>query len=199
MPRILLYLPAGASTSISRNFMWLYADVDSLGHSMVLDPKLQSLFIFAGQRDERYLADMYAFHIPTNTVTELFSNFTAAGGPDPCFTQRAVIDPEKREIYVYVLLLNINFVRAESKDSGGSQDMWPYPLEAHGHSGPRVRSTILDLPLRATRAARQVDADPPGQGGSPSLPAATIRTPGRLRPQVRQRVYARRERRPRHG
>ncbi|KAI0744125.1 Muskelin N-terminus-domain-containing protein [Daedaleopsis nitida] len=70
------------------------------GHSMVLDPKLQTLFIFAGQRDERYLADMYAFHIPTNTVTELFSNFTTSGGPDPCFTQRAVIDPEKREIYV---------------------------------------------------------------------------------------------------
>ncbi|KAI0703543.1 Muskelin N-terminus-domain-containing protein [Cerioporus squamosus] len=70
------------------------------GHSMVLDPKSQYLFIFAGQRDERYLSDMYAFHIPTSTVTELFSNFTSAGGPDPCFTQRAVIDADKQEIYV---------------------------------------------------------------------------------------------------
>ena len=67
---------------------------------MVLDPKTQTLFIFGGQRDEQYLSDMYAIHIPTNTITELFSNFTVAGGPDACFTQRAVIDPELREIYV---------------------------------------------------------------------------------------------------
>ncbi|PIL35929.1 hypothetical protein GSI_01589 [Ganoderma sinense ZZ0214-1] len=70
------------------------------GHSMVLDPRSQTLFIFAGQRDDRCLSDMYAFHIPTNTVTELFPSFTTVGGPNPCFTQRAVIDPEKQEIYV---------------------------------------------------------------------------------------------------
>lgn len=69
---------------------------------MVLDTKSQTLFIFGGQREERYLADMYTFHIPTGTVTELFSSFAAVGGPDPCFTQRAVIDCETREIYVYV-------------------------------------------------------------------------------------------------
>jgi muskelin len=67
---------------------------------MVFDHKLQTLFIFGGQRDERYLSDMYAYHIPTNSVTELFSNFTSVGGPDACFTQRAVIDPNLREIYV---------------------------------------------------------------------------------------------------
>lgn len=69
---------------------------------MVLDHVTQTLFIFGGQRDEKYLSDMYAFHIPSNTVTELFHNFTASGGPDACFTQRAVIDPDLREIYVYV-------------------------------------------------------------------------------------------------
>lgn len=75
------------------------------GHSMVLDSRSQTLFIFGGQRDEKYLSDMYAFHIPTNTVTELFSNFSSAGGPDPCFTQRAVLDSDSQEICVYVLLL----------------------------------------------------------------------------------------------
>ena len=80
---------------------------------MVLDPKTQTLFIFAGRRDDKYMSDMYAFHIPTSTVTELFSNITAAGGPDPCFTQRAVIDPEKREIYVFVpSLFHISLCRA---------------------------------------------------------------------------------------
>lgn len=67
---------------------------------MTLDTKTQTLFIFGGQRDGRYLSDMYAFHIPTNTVAELFPNFTVAGGPDACFTQRAVIDEDLREIYV---------------------------------------------------------------------------------------------------
>lgn len=67
---------------------------------MVFDDKTQTLFIFGGQRDDKYLSDMYAYHIPSNMVTELFSNFTSAGGPDACFTQRAVIDFELQEIYV---------------------------------------------------------------------------------------------------
>jgi len=71
------------------------------GHSMVFEPNTRNLLIFAGQRDDKYLSDMYAYHIPSGTVTELFSNFTASGGPDACFTQRAVIDPELREIYVF--------------------------------------------------------------------------------------------------
>lgn len=67
---------------------------------MVFDSKFQTLFIFGGQRNEAYLADMYAFHIPTGTITELFDNFSLAGGPDACFTQRAVIDTELQEIYM---------------------------------------------------------------------------------------------------
>ncbi|EKM48670.1 uncharacterized protein PHACADRAFT_108484, partial [Phanerochaete carnosa HHB-10118-sp] len=71
------------------------------GHSMVFDQKMQTLFIFGGQREDKYLSDMYAYHIPSNTVTELFSNFSSAGGPDACFTQRAVLDADLREIYVF--------------------------------------------------------------------------------------------------
>lgn len=71
------------------------------GHSMVFDPLTHTLFIFAGQRDERYLSDMCAYDTESNTVTELFSNFTSVGGPDACFTQRAVIDPTLKEIYVF--------------------------------------------------------------------------------------------------
>ncbi|KAJ3515933.1 hypothetical protein NMY22_g14321 [Coprinellus aureogranulatus] len=71
------------------------------GHSMVLEPKEKQLYIFGGQREERYLSDMHVYDIATNTSTELFSNFTTSGGPDPCFTQRAVIDPLYKEIYVF--------------------------------------------------------------------------------------------------
>ncbi|KAG5643379.1 hypothetical protein DXG03_000993 [Asterophora parasitica] len=70
------------------------------GHSMVLEPTTHTLYIFAGQRDDKYLSDMYAYDITTNTATELYSNFSTAGGPESCFTQRAVIDPSLREIYV---------------------------------------------------------------------------------------------------
>ncbi|KAG2364029.1 Muskelin N-terminus-domain-containing protein [Suillus spraguei] len=71
------------------------------GHSMVLDPMLHTLFIFAGQRDDKYLSDMYAYDIASNTVTELFSNFSTSGGPDACFTQRAIIDGQLKEIYIF--------------------------------------------------------------------------------------------------
>ncbi|KIJ07718.1 hypothetical protein PAXINDRAFT_89958, partial [Paxillus involutus ATCC 200175] len=71
------------------------------GHSMVLDPLTHTLFIFAGQRDDKYFSDMYAYDVTSNTMTELFSNFSTSGGPDACFTQRAVIDAGLREIYVF--------------------------------------------------------------------------------------------------
>ena len=67
---------------------------------MVLDTNSQHLIIFGGQVDPNYLSDMYAYHIPTGTITELFPSMSASGGPNPCFTQRAVIDCELREIYV---------------------------------------------------------------------------------------------------
>ncbi|KDR67554.1 hypothetical protein GALMADRAFT_258218 [Galerina marginata CBS 339.88] len=71
------------------------------GHSMVLDSLSKTLYIFAGQRDDKYLSDMFAYNIETGIATEIFSNFSAAGGPDACFTQRAVIDPSLKELYVF--------------------------------------------------------------------------------------------------
>lgn len=67
---------------------------------MVFDPKGRVLYVFAGMEEEKYLSDMYAYHLDTNIVTELFSNFTASGGPDAAFAQRAVIDPSLQEIYL---------------------------------------------------------------------------------------------------
>lgn len=67
---------------------------------MVLDPDSRVLYIFAGQREDKYLSDMWTYDILTGTASEILSNFTASGGPDPCFTQRAVINPESQEIYM---------------------------------------------------------------------------------------------------
>lgn len=66
---------------------------------MVLDNNSHTLYIFAGQREDKYLSDMYAYNITKNSATELYSSFTANGGPDACFTQRAVLDKELKEIY----------------------------------------------------------------------------------------------------
>ncbi|KAF9073645.1 Muskelin N-terminus-domain-containing protein [Rhodocollybia butyracea] len=72
------------------------------GHSMVLEPTTHQLYIFAGEleKDEKVLSDMHVYDIATNTATEIFSDFTSARGPQPCFTQRAVIDPTLQEIYI---------------------------------------------------------------------------------------------------
>jgi hypothetical protein len=68
---------------------------------MVFEPNERSLYIFAGMEDgDRYLSDMYVYDIESNNATQVFANFTVAGGPDKTFTQRAVIDPTLQEIYV---------------------------------------------------------------------------------------------------
>ncbi|KAL0581921.1 hypothetical protein V5O48_000151 [Marasmius crinis-equi] len=71
------------------------------GHSMVLDSTTQTLFIFSGQYGDKFLADLYAYDINTSTARELSSNFTASGGPEASFSQRAVINPIAQEIYVF--------------------------------------------------------------------------------------------------
>ncbi|KAG7098462.1 hypothetical protein E1B28_000408 [Marasmius oreades] len=71
------------------------------GHSMVLDPTTQTLFLFAGQHGDNFLSDLYSYDINTSTAKELSSNITACGGPEPSFSQRAVINPKAQEIYVF--------------------------------------------------------------------------------------------------
>jgi hypothetical protein len=71
---------------------------------MILDPDTKTLYIFAGQREDKYLSDLWTYDLLTNTAAEIFSNFTAFGGPDPCFTQRAVINTKAQEIYMFVLI-----------------------------------------------------------------------------------------------
>ena len=122
------------------------------GHSMVLEPSSRTLFVFAGQRDDKYLSDMYAFDLVTNTATELYSNFTAAGGPDACFTQRAVIDPHLRELYVYVLndfAVTEVLMRSLLSDSVGSREVLKSARQPQSH--PRRPIGYIDT-IRAQGA-----------------------------------------------
>ncbi|KAJ7594503.1 Muskelin N-terminus-domain-containing protein [Mycena floridula] len=107
------------------------------GHSMVLDPLSHTLFILAGQREDTFLSDMYSYDIVTQTATELYSNFTMSGGPDPCFTQRAVIDPELQEIYVFCGLTRRQPAASVTMDS---QPNWVYQYKSRPGKWTRIRS-----------------------------------------------------------
>ncbi|KAI0063548.1 hypothetical protein BV25DRAFT_1990545 [Artomyces pyxidatus] len=147
--------PSAAQPPLSRRF----------GHSMVFEPSDRMLFIFGGMEDgDRYLSDMYAYHIDSNTATEVFSNFTASGGPDKTFTQRAVIDPTLREIYVFCGLTRTRPNPLPRLDGAN----WVYRYDAHPGAWTKmlsgesnnddVREQEIQQPR--TRYAHQVVYDP---------------------------------------
>jgi hypothetical protein len=72
-----------------------------VGHSMIHDPNLNSLFIFAGGRLESYLSDLWSIKLPPTPSTStafvpllpvLISSDYSTSGPPAGFTQRATID-----------------------------------------------------------------------------------------------------------
>lgn len=67
---------------------------------MLLEPSTKSIIIFAGQREDKYLADLWIYDIQSGTASEVWSDFSSSGGPDACFTQRSVINTEAKEVYM---------------------------------------------------------------------------------------------------
>ncbi|KAI0049849.1 hypothetical protein FA95DRAFT_1537340 [Auriscalpium vulgare] len=134
------------------------------GHTMLFEPNERVLFIFGGMEDgDKYLSDMYSYKIETNVASEVFSNFTASGGPNKTFTQRAVIDPALQEIYVFCgltrtrpnplpRLYGSNFVYRYDTRPGTWMKMLP---EEPGHATPHER----EVQQPRTRYAHQVVYD----------------------------------------
>lgn len=113
---------------------------------MVLEPYSQTLLIYAGRRDDKFLGDMYAYHIPTDTVTELFANAAQSGGPEASFTQRALIDPELREIYMWV---HHSSRHANERLISPSSQISRHNPRRTRHRDARVRLARMDLQIRA--------------------------------------------------
>jgi len=67
---------------------------------MIFEPSSKLIFIFAGQREDKYLADLWVYDTKSGTASEAWPDFSASGGPDACFTQRSVINTEAKEIYM---------------------------------------------------------------------------------------------------
>ncbi|EMR11840.1 hypothetical protein PNEG_00263 [Pneumocystis murina B123] len=71
-----------------------------IGHSMLFEPILRCLFIFAGQRCKEYLSDFYLYDIDKDKISVISMDYSNDGGPEGGFTQRATLNPKKKEIIV---------------------------------------------------------------------------------------------------
>ncbi|KAK9498163.1 hypothetical protein O3M35_004041 [Rhynocoris fuscipes] len=70
------------------------------GHQMCLDSYSQTLYLFGGWDGYRDLADLWAYHIPSNKWTLLSDNTKAQGGPSARSCHKMCLDPERRQIFV---------------------------------------------------------------------------------------------------
>jgi N-acetylneuraminic acid mutarotase len=95
-----------------------------IGHSMLLNETSRELFIFAGQRNKDYLADFYVYHLDSDDLRQISRDYSKQGGPDAGFTQRATIDPELGEFYVFSgLIKEKNNTQESVKNS-----LWVYNI-----------------------------------------------------------------------
>lgn len=68
---------------------------------MLMDPKNQKIYIFAGQRAKECLTDLYCYSILDDRVIEIAQDFSKKIGAESAgYTQRATIDLERQEIYI---------------------------------------------------------------------------------------------------
>lgn len=74
-----------------------------VGHSMLFHPGLRKLFIFAGQRSKEYLNDFFSYNVDTDEIEVISDGHKKIrpNSPSAGFTQRATIDPELNEIYIF--------------------------------------------------------------------------------------------------
>lgn len=67
------------------------------GHTMLFDPIERQLIIFAGQRGETYLNDLWIYDIDKREAQCLDKAYGTSGGPDGGFTARGALDSSRRE------------------------------------------------------------------------------------------------------
>jgi len=74
-----------------------------VGHSMLFHPQMRKLFIFAGQRSKEYLNDFFSYNVDTDEIELISDSHKKLKSPCPAagFTQRATIDPDLNEIYIF--------------------------------------------------------------------------------------------------
>ncbi|KAI9021961.1 Muskelin N-terminus-domain-containing protein [Hyaloraphidium curvatum] len=180
------------SYDITNNHWTLVFDDDSLGdgqvqlkgrsgHSMLFDPGMREIYIFAGQRQKECLADIYVYDIDNGVVHEVTRDFFKQGGPDPGFTDRSTIDQSAGEIYVLTGLLKEKTTSEEVVKSS----FWVYNMHKEAwtkvyqndNMGPETWTVAQDTEP-CPRYAHQMAYDPVRKcqllfGGNPGDPVNT--------------------------
>ncbi len=73
---------------------------------------LRKLFVLAGQRSKEYLNDFFSYDVDKDEI-QIISDGSKAGAiitPSTGFTQRATIDPNLNEIYVFSVSLALDWI-----------------------------------------------------------------------------------------
>ena len=126
-----------------------------IGHSMLFDPQTRSLLILAGQRYKDQLADFYRYAVDRQCVTHLNKNLQMVGGPEAGFTQRAVIDVENREIFVFSSL-----IRSIGGNSNNSTTNLNSNLQSSGMNNPSdITQSNPPLPLNSSSSSSNTSKD----------------------------------------
>jgi hypothetical protein len=96
-----------------------------IGHSVLFNHLTRELYIFAGQRHKDYLSDYYIYNIDKDEVIEMNRDSSRSGGPDAGFTQRATIDVELGEFYIFSGLMREKNSTTEMVKNG----FWVYNIK----------------------------------------------------------------------
>ncbi|CEG84146.1 hypothetical protein RMATCC62417_17991 [Rhizopus microsporus] len=76
------------------------------GHSMAIHAEKRGIYIFAGQRERSHLSDLYYYSIDEKKINNVVENFFKGDGSDIGYTQRATIDEDLKELYVFTAYVN---------------------------------------------------------------------------------------------
>lgn len=123
-----------------------------IGHSMLLDSVKRKLLIFAGQRVEAYLDDMWIYDLDTGTVERINMGLSSADSPESGFTQRAAMDEKRRE---FVLLSGLTKARTPPHHAQVRHAIWI----KHVDSGHWTRIPKSAVSVVRAQAGSSVDAD----------------------------------------
>ncbi|KAI8359968.1 Muskelin N-terminus-domain-containing protein [Blakeslea trispora] len=71
------------------------------GHSILMDHVHQRIYIFGGQRGKQFLTDLCYYDLREERLVEIAHDFQKLFGSEAGYTQRASMNVERQEIYVY--------------------------------------------------------------------------------------------------
>lgn len=123
---------------------------------MLLDPQRRTLFIFAGQRHDAYMADLWSFNLVDGSLKLESADYTQAGGPEGGFTQRTTIDEHGEWLMISGLQKDQRQQSSTVKNSMWIRRATGEWVRLNGAKTAPQRSDRAELELPRPRYAHQV-------------------------------------------